>query len=60
MGNIMQKDLFDIWTGKIMTKYRKDLLNGERKSIPCKSCYAEGILLLGKHHAKTWKKLFNI
>ena len=47
MGNIMQKDLFDIWTGKIKTKYRKDLLNGERMSIPCKSCYTEGIIIIG-------------
>ena len=42
-----------------MTKYRRDLLNGERKSMPCKNCNAEGTLL-GKNHAKTWRKLYKI
>jgi radical SAM protein with 4Fe4S-binding SPASM domain len=58
-GNIMQTNLFDIWTGKIMTKYRKNLLNGERKSMPCKDCNADGTLL-GKHHAKSWRNIYNI
>ena len=26
MGNMMQESLFNIWTGKILTKYRKNLL----------------------------------
>ena len=35
MGNIMQEHIFDIWSGKILTKFRKDLLNGKRNSDPC-------------------------
>ena len=29
MGNMMQEHIFDIWTSKIMTKYRKDLICGK-------------------------------
>ena len=32
MGNIMQEHIFDIWSGKILTKFRKELLNGKRNS----------------------------
>ena len=30
MGNMMQEEIFDIWTSKIMKKYRVDLLDGKR------------------------------
>ena len=59
MGNIMQEHIFDIWSGKILTKFRKDLLNGKRNSDPCISCNAEGTIL-GKNHAKYWEKIYNI
>ena len=55
MGNIMQKSFFDIWSGKIFNKYRKDLLCGKRGQEPCKSCNADGTFL-GKNHATAWKK----
>ena len=58
MGNVMQKDFFDIWTGKSITKYRKDLLCGKRDREPCKSCNANGTFL-GVNHAEAWKKIFN-
>ena len=29
MGNMMQEKVFDIWTGKILSKYRKELLKGK-------------------------------
>ena len=58
MGNMMQESIFSIWTGKIMTKYRKELLDGKRKSSPCNSCNAEGTLL-GKIHAKEWKRVYS-
>ncbi len=57
MGNMMQDSLFNIWNGKIMTKYRKNLLNGKRCDSPCKSCNAEGTLL-GKNHAEKWNKIY--
>lgn len=54
MGNIMQESIFNIWTGKIFTNYRKNLISGKRCSGPCKSCNADGTLL-GKNHAKKWE-----
>ena len=29
MGNMLQESLFEIWTGKIITKFRKRLLDGK-------------------------------
>ena len=58
MGNMMQENIFNIWTNKIMTKYRKNLLNGRRVDSPCTTCNAEGTIL-GKNHAKKWKSIYN-
>jgi len=57
MGNVMQENLFEIWRGKIMTKYRKELLDGKRKSSPCNNCNAEGTML-GKSNADAWLKIY--
>ena len=57
MGNMMQEHIFEIWDGKIMNKYRKDLINGKRNNNPCKVCNAEGTLL-GIKHAKKWKEIY--
>ena len=59
MGNIMQETIFEIWNGKTITSYRKNLLSGKRCSGPCKSCNADGTLL-GKNHAKAWKEIYKI
>ena len=59
MGNIMQETVFQIWKGKTLTNYRKNLLSGKRCSNPCKSCNADGTLL-GKNHAAKWKAIYNI
>lgn len=59
MGNMMQEEIFEIWTSKIMKKYREDLLNGKRINDPCKSCNANGTLL-GINHAKVWRNLYRI
>ena len=32
MGNIMQETILEIWTGKILTAYRKNLISGKRCS----------------------------
>jgi radical SAM protein with 4Fe4S-binding SPASM domain len=58
MGNIMQEKIFEIWTGKIQTNFRKDLLSGKRCSSPCSSCNADGTLL-GKNHAKKWEEVYS-
>ena len=57
MGNMMQEHIFEIWDGKIMNKYRKDLISGKRNNNPCKVCNAEGTLL-GIKHAKKWKEIY--
>ena len=45
MGNMMQQSIFEIWCGKILSKYRKLLIQGKRKLSPCNSCNAQGTLL---------------
>ena len=57
MGNMMQEHIFDIWTSKIMSKFRKDLINGKRNKNPCTLCNAEGTIL-GKNHANEWVKTY--
>jgi EPS-associated MarR family transcriptional regulator len=57
MGNMMQEHIFDIWDGKIMNKYRKNLINGKRKDNPCTMCNAEGTIL-GKKHANAWNDIY--
>ena len=59
MGNIMQETILQIWKGRTLTNYRKDLLSGKRCSNPCKNCNADGTLL-GKNHAAKWKKIYKI
>ena len=58
MGNVMQQSIFEIWNGKILTKFRKNLLNGNRDKIPCNKCNADG-KLLGKDHAKAWHNIYS-
>lgn len=58
MGNIMQKTFFEIWSGKVFNKFRKDLLCSKRDKEPCKSCNADGTFL-GKIHADAWKKHYS-
>lgn len=56
MGNIMQKDFFAIWNGKYLSKYRRELLNGRRKSSPCNACNVDGTVYGTKHHIAWTKK----
>ena len=56
MGNIMQQDFFDIWKGPALSKYRRNLLKGNRVLNPCNSCNADG-MVYGEKHYEAWKKL---
>ena len=58
MGNIMQKSFFNIWNGKLLSKYRKKLINGDRSLNPCNKCNAEGDVY-GKKHYLAWKDIDN-
>ena len=55
MGNIMQEEVLNIWTGNTFTKFRKNLLKGDRAASPCNSCNANGCML-GSAHATAWRK----
>ena len=57
MGNMMQETIFKIWTGKIISKFRKNLLKGKRSDLPCTKCNADGTLL-GKNHADKWQEIY--
>jgi radical SAM protein with 4Fe4S-binding SPASM domain len=56
MGNIMQQDFFDIWKGPALSKYRRNLLKGNRVLNPCNSCNADG-MVYGEKHYQAWKDL---
>ena len=56
MGNIMQTEIFDIWNGPILSKYRRRLLSGKRDLNPCNQCNADG-MVYGEKHYKAWEKL---
>jgi radical SAM protein with 4Fe4S-binding SPASM domain len=56
MGNIMQQDFFDIWKGPMLSKYRRNLLKGDRSLNPCNLCNAEG-MVYGENHYQAWKNL---
>ena len=58
MGNMMQEHIFEIWTNKIMDKYRKNLIYGKRINSPCTLCNAEGTVL-GKNHANAWANIYS-
>ena len=58
MGNIMQSDIFDIWKGPILSKYRRKLLNGQRTLSPCNQCNADG-MVYGNSHYNAWNKIKN-
>jgi radical SAM protein with 4Fe4S-binding SPASM domain len=53
MGNIMQSDIFDIWKGPILSKYRRKLLGGDRNINPCNQCNADG-MVYGEKHFNAW------
>ena len=59
MGNMMQNTIFEIWKGKTLSNFRKNLLSGKRCNKPCTDCNADGTLL-GKNHAQSWKKNYKI
>lgn len=59
VGNMMQDTISNIWKGKILSKFRKNLLQGKRCNSPCNKCNADGTLL-GENHAKEWNTIYKI
>ena len=61
VGNVMQDHFFEVWSGKIMNKYRIKHLTEKRDISPCNKCNADG-KIHGHKHAKVWHnklKIFN-
>ena len=58
MGNMMQTNIFDIWSGPILSKYRRKLLSGDRSLNPCNQCNADG-MVYGNSHYNAWDKIKN-
>ena len=58
MGNMMQSNIFDIWSGPILSKYRRKLLSGNRSLNPCNQCNADG-MVYGNSHYNAWDKIKN-
>ena len=54
MGNIMQTKIFDIWSGPVLSKYRRKLLGGDRSLNPCNQCNADG-MVYGERHHSAWE-----
>ena len=52
MGNMLQETISEIWTGKIISKFRKNLIKGNRCDKPCTKCNADGTLLGKKSRRK--------
>ncbi len=61
VGNVMQDHFFEVWSGKILNKYREKHLTEKRDISPCNKCNADG-KIHGHKHAKVWHnklKIFN-
>ena len=56
MGNIMQISLFEIWNGPVLSKYRRQLIKGQRNLSPCNKCNADG-MVYGEKHYEAWKNI---
>ena len=54
MGNMLQETISEIWTRKIISKFRKNLIKGNRCDKPCTKCNADGTLF-EKNHAEKWR-----
>ena len=50
VGNLMQKNFFEIWSGSGINKYRKMLFDGKREALPCSKCNCNGQVHGSKHH----------
>tara|TARA_B110000467_G_C18280019_1_gene457961 strand:+ start:182 stop:1081 length:900 start_codon:yes stop_codon:yes gene_type:complete len=56
VGNLMQKDFFEIWNGTSLINYRKMLFAGKREKLPCATCNCNG-KVHGSKHYEAFKKI---
>jgi radical SAM protein with 4Fe4S-binding SPASM domain len=56
-GNVHEQSLLEVWKSENMTRFRRPLVQGERKLPPCSNCNVLGTLH-GYNHAKLWKEIY--
>lgn len=57
-GNLMISTLVEVWTSKILKKYRTHLSQGNRDLFPCSQCNATGTLQ-GEQYKIAWEKFYD-
>ena len=53
-GKYNANEIFEIWNGPVLSKYRRRLLNGDRSLNPCNQCNADG-MVYGENHFSAWQ-----
>ena len=56
-GNLMLNSVYEVWTSKILKKYRTHLSHCKRDLPPCNTCDADGSLH-GREYAKIWNSFY--
>jgi radical SAM protein with 4Fe4S-binding SPASM domain len=56
-GNLMLSTVYEVWTSKMLKKYRTHLNDGKRDLPPCNTCDADGTLH-GKEYVAIWEKFY--
>ena len=58
-GDLKEKSIYEVWTGKIMTTVRNRLKHGDRRMNPCAKCDVDGTLN-GVTEFQRWVKILNL
>jgi radical SAM protein with 4Fe4S-binding SPASM domain len=58
VGNVSHQSILEVWNGPLLSRRRKDLLDGDRSSEPCKSCDCKGTMK-GRASAMRWKRAYS-
>lgn len=56
-GNLMLQTVYEVWTSRILKKYRTHLCDSKRDLPPCNTCDADGSLH-GKEYVKAWENYY--
>jgi len=56
VGNLVEQNFMDIWTGPEMSAARDHLVMSDRSFQPCDVCDVKG-MLMGREHADAWRTL---
>ncbi len=59
VGNLNQKNIFEIWNSDEMKEVRLRLINNDRSKPPCTACDIDG-LLYARLHFEAWKKYYAV